>query len=182
VTHDIGDMGPRGPQGRIGRTGADGAVGAGGAPGQVGPPGVNGRSPAQKGLRRAGFLALLATLANLSVVAVVYVDYRATNNEQQAEQSVRSVNSCLDRNDIRIGMNRLALSAFGHDPDTGQPTEAFLAATPEQQATVADRLTNLLPLQDCTVEALERYNASGRREGVIPIDGSDGYLEAVTQP
>lgn len=100
----------------------------------------------------------------------------------EADRIDRSVNACEDRNAIRIGMNQLVLNASGHD-DTGNPTDRFLAATPEQQARAVDLLSKLLPLQVCNTDAIDLYVTSGRTQGIIPIDGSDGsYSEAVSSP
>lgn len=132
------------------------------------------------------------TVAMLVLIGGLYIDGRDRDDaidavedalaQFEADRIDRSVNACEDRNAIRIGMNRLALSAFGHDPETGQPTAAFAAATPTQQQTARDRLQNLIPLQVCSPDAIQVYIDSNRSEGLVPIDGTDGYSEAVTPP
>lgn len=100
----------------------------------------------------------------------------------EADRIDRSVNACQDRNAIRIGMNRLALTAAGHDQD-GFPTDVFTSASPERQETARLFLSNLIALQVCTTEAIDLYVSSNRTQGLVVIDGSDGdYREAVTPP
>lgn len=99
----------------------------------------------------------------------------------EADRIDRSVNACEDRNAIRVGVNSLALTGAGHD-ENGQPTEAFTSASPERQESARRFLEKLIPLQVCTPEGIQLYIDSDRTEGVVPIDGSDGYSEAVTPP
>lgn len=115
------------------------------------------------------------TQANL---AVGLIEVRAALDQFEADRIDRSVNACEDRNAIRVSVNRLALPAGGHDAN-GNPTEAFTSASPENQQRARDFLSNLVPLQVCTTEAIDLYLASDRTEGLVPIDGSDGYSEAV---
>jgi len=133
------------------------------------------------------------TAAMLVLIGGLYVDGRDRDDaidavsdaldQFEADRIDRSINACQDRNAIRIGVNQLALGGAGFD-EFGNPTERFVNATPEQQARVTETfLSKLLKLQVCTDEAIERFIASNRAEGVIPIDGTDGsYSEAVTPP
>lgn len=130
--------------------------------------------------RRAAYTAVILAVPALILGLVV----KSALDELQAQRAERTLISCGDRLDIRIGMNAIVLDSYGFDGDTGLVSTRFAQATPEQQTRVREFLSRrLLELPICDGDEINAFYASNRQAGVVPIDGTgDDYSEAVTPP
>lgn len=135
--------------------------------------------------RRAAIAAPLIAVVGVLVGAVGLSAARKAQDAVDAVEAARTearATSCSERNRDRQAFNLTLLRVVGFNDD-GTPSEGFSTLDPDRQARSLEFLENLRPLVSCDPDDIAAYYASDGRDGVIPIDGSDGsYSEAVTVP